>query len=474
MPRRVAITSLDATTLDILNVIRANADSQYRDLVPEVTKAEDVPRVGEVLYGYPALGNQFINALINRIAQVRVKSAEFNNKYAALKKGYLELGETVEEVFVSITKARAFRVDKAQAREFQRNLPDVKTAFHVMNYRAQYPITIQNEDLKLAFLSLSGVEDLIAKIVGAVNTAAEYDEFLLFKYLIIKAVSHGKMYPVGIDDTNLSNAAVEFRNYSNVLEFMSDEYNEAHVKTVTPKRDQYIFMDAKFNAQFDVNVLASAFNMDKADFMGRLMLIDKWDTFDNERFDEIRNESTAIEAVTPEELALMSDVKAVLIDSEWFQVYDELSRFSETYVASGLYWNYFYNVWKTVSSSPFSNAIVFVKAATVSALPATLTVECTDKSTAENATVVTLTPNLDNAQIVNGSWEFVQTEQATKDGVAVHKYGSYLFPANAKAQIIEVKMGGATYKGAANTSSDTTKQVAPTTAVGATFTLTKQ
>lgn len=474
MPRRVAITSLDASTLDILNVIRANADSQYRDLVPEVAKAEDVPKVGGVLYGYPALANQFVNALVNRIAQVRVKSAEFNNRYAALKKGYLEFGETVEEVFVSITKARAFNVEKAAAREFKRTLPDVKSAFHTMNWRVQYPITIQNEDLKMAFLSISGVEDLIAKIVGAVNTAAEYDEFLLFKYLIIKAVAHGKMKPVGVSADDLKDAAVKFRTYSNMLEFMSDEFNDAHVKTVTPKRDQYIFMDADFNAQFDVNVLASAFNMDKADFMGRLQLIDRWDTFDNDRFSEIRAESTGIEEVTGDELALMADVKAILVDGEWFQIYDELSRFSETYVASGLYWNYFYNVWKTVSSSPFSNAIVFAKAATITAAPATLTVECTDKSIGDNATVVTLTPDLDQAQIVDGRWQFVQTEQATMDGVAVHKYGTYMFPANGKAQVIELTMAGATYKGGTNTSSDTTKQVSPATAVGATFTLTKQ
>ena len=69
---------------------------------------------------------------------------------------------------------------------------------------------------------------------------------------------------------DLSTSAVAFRSASNILTFMSNEYNEANVKTNTPKDRQIIFMDAKFNAQYDVNVLASAFNMDKADFMGRL------------------------------------------------------------------------------------------------------------------------------------------------------------------------------------------------------------
>ena len=79
MPRRIAVNSLNASTVDIINTIRANASYEYQQLVPEITDAIEIPKVGEVLYGYPALANQFINALVNRIALVRVKSATFNN-----------------------------------------------------------------------------------------------------------------------------------------------------------------------------------------------------------------------------------------------------------------------------------------------------------------------------------------------------------------------------------------------------------
>ena len=256
MARRVAISNLNARTIDILNTIRANASYEYQSNVPEVTTEHDIPKVGEALYGYPALANQFLNALINRIARVKVKSAVFNNAYAELKKGYLEFGETVEEVFVGIAKAREFSAEKAEAREFKRTLPDVRSAFHTMNWRVQYPVTIQNEDLRMAFTSFGGVEDLIARIVDAVYTAAEYDEYLLFKYLIIKAVSHGKMYPVSFDAATMTNAAKKFRGYSNQLTFMSNKYNAAGVTTTTPKEDQYIFMDAQYNADYDVDVLA--------------------------------------------------------------------------------------------------------------------------------------------------------------------------------------------------------------------------
>lgn len=360
MPKRIAITNLNARTIDIMNTIRANASAQYQDTIPEVTTEHDLPQVGEYIVGYPAMANEFVTALLNRIAQVRVKSAVFNNAWAKFKKGLLEFGETVEEVFVQITKARAFRADKAASREFKRSIPDVKTAFHIMNYRVQYPATIQNEDLRRAFTSFDALDDFIARVISNLTTAAEYDEYLLFKYLVIRGVNEGAIKVETVTGNNQA-MATAFRAASNKLPFLSDKYNEAGVITNTPKEDQYILMDAAYNAKFDVDVLSAAFNMDKAEYMGKLELIDDFTTFDNERFEVIRQESDQIEAITDAELANMANIKAILIDQEWFQVYDNLMQMSENFVASGLYWNYYLNVWKTVSFSPFSNAIAFAQ-----------------------------------------------------------------------------------------------------------------
>lgn len=443
--RKIAISTLHASTSDILNTIRANASPEYQSKIPKVTQENDVVKVGQVLYGYPRLANEFISELVNRIAAVRIKSADFNNKYVKFKKGYLEFGDTVVDYFVQIAKAREFSPEKAEQREFKRTIPDVRAAFHIMNYKVQYPITIQQEDLRQAFTSYSGVEDMIAKIVNSVYTAAEYDEFLLFKYLLIKACAHGKMFPVGVDGSDMKNYAESFRGMSNTLEFMSSKYNEAGVHTTTKKKDQYIFMDANFNAKFDVNVLASAFNMDKADFMGKLTLIDNWTEFDNDRFSEIRAGSDCIEEVTAEELALMQNVKAILVDDEWFQVYDNLSSMSEDYVAAGLYWNYFYNIWKTVSSSPFSNVIVFVDdSATISYL-SSIKFTVADKSVNDVNTVFSLIPT-DTATLQYTNYNFVQTEDATENGIAIHKYGAVIMPnTETSGTTLEILINGKSY-----------------------------
>ena len=464
MPSRVAVSTLNASTIDILNTIRQNASLEYQNLVPKVTKATDIPKVGEVLFGYPAMANQFINALVSRIALVAVKSATFNNRFAFLKKGYLEYGETVEEIFVNIAKVQKFDVEKAEAQEFKRNIPDVRSAFHAINWKVKYPVTIEEETLRQAFLSLSGVQDMISRIVDSVYTAAEYDEYLLFKYVLIKAISHGHMSPVATKD--LTDAAKKFRAMSNRLEFMSSAYNAAGVFNSTPRNRQVIFMDADFNAEFDVDVLAGAFNMDKTDFLGRLVLVDDWKTFDNTRWADIRAESDGLEEVTNAELAIMANVKAVLMDGDYFQFYDNLARFAEKYVASGLYWNYFYHTWKTISVSPFANTVVFVDSSQDISVPESITAEVTDKSISEEGTVITLTAKVDGATAVVGNVTFNTPQAAVENGIAVHKYGVVIWPKSAIAQSVTLTLtaDGVEYTGTA---------LEATAEVGSTITFTK-
>lgn len=455
MAKLIANSTLNASTLDIMNVIRQNASYDYQQSVPEVTTVHDIPKVGEIIYGTPAFANQFINALVNRIAIVRAQSATFNNPYKILKKGYIEYGESIEDIFVGIVNAIDFNVEKAEDREFKRTLPDVRSAFHVMNWRVMYPVTIQDEDLRTAFLNAEGVQNLIGKIVDAIYTSAEYDEFLLFKYLLIKAISHGQVSAVKVDDTNLSDCAVEFRAISNTLTFMSNKYNNAGVKTNTPKSDQIIFMDARFNAQFDVNVLASAFNMEKADFMGRLFLIDDWSSFDNDRFAVIRNASDGLEEVTQAELNAMTEIKAVILDEKWFQVYDNNNKFTEKYVASGLYWNYFYHVWKTVSYSPFANAIIFTIASNITP-PDSFTATVTSVDISNGATVINIVPISSVTLRDVGGVEFVQADYFTQNGIAVEKYGSIIIPSSFEGTAINpvAKIGNISYNTGATSLED--------------------
>lgn len=468
MPSRVAYSTLNATTINILDVIRQNADAAYQKLVPEfdpktMTAQAYVTKVGQAICGYPAIANQFVSALVNRIAAVVVKSSLFNNPYKDLKKGFLEYGETVEEVFVEIAKVREFSAEKAARRENRRTLPEVRSAFHAINWQVQYPVTVQIQDLQRAFLSMDGVQEMITKIIDSVYRAAEYDEFLLFKYLIIKGVLSGKFKPVVIGQGTTASAK-SFRAVSNKLLFMSTEWNAARVHNISPRDDQYIFMDADYNAEFDVDVLSAAFHMEKADFMGHLKLIDSFSDFDNDRWKVLRDNGCGVELITPEELEAMKQVKAVIADREFFQFYDNLSMFTENQVTSGLYWNYNYNVWKTVSTSPFSNAVAFVTDSAQTALPATIAGEAVQVDRGDGSTVVVIQVALPSPTLI-GQINHVQTQEAVEAGIAVQRYGAYVFGKDGTSCTPQIDVQGTLYTAAT--------EVSTTTAAGTKFTFTK-
>ena len=143
----------------------------------------------------------------------------------------------------------------------------------------------------------------------------------------------------------------------------------------------------------------------------------------------------------------MADVKAVLVDENFFQVYDNKDQFTEKYVASGLYWNYFYHVWKTVSTSDFSNAVVFVLDSATLTAPETLEFIVTNTDTSDEAWTYAFKYNSADT-LADTRYQFVQSEFATKNSIAIQPYGAIIAPLD-KLSIslpLEIQMGGVTYK----------------------------
>ena len=384
MPVKPKIRTLTTSAADILNVIRNNASVDYRNYVPkaDANDVESIRTIGAIIMDYPALQNEFLNALVNRIGRVMLTSKMYSNPIAFFKKGVLEYGESIEEIFVNIAKVQEFNPEIAEQEVFKRVVPDVRAAFHIMNYQKFYKATVTQEQLKQAFLSWDGVTDLIARIVDSMYTGANYDEFLVMKYLLARHILDGRVYPVTVPTVTAENAKAiitTVKGVSNKLTFMNSEYNPAAVRTFTEKTDQYMIVNSVFDATMDVNVLASAFNMDKAEFLGHRVLIDGFGDLDVARLGEIFAGDPTYNEPSKEELAALNAIPAVIVDKDWFMVFDMLTQFTEQYNGQGLYWNYFYHVWKTFSVSPFANSVLFVpgtpSVTSVTVSPTTATVQ---------------------------------------------------------------------------------------------------
>lgn len=364
MPVKPKIKTLTNSSVDVLNVIRENATQNYREYVPKATKdAASIRQIGAVIMDFPALQNEFLNALVNRIGRVLITSKMYDNPWSMFKKGMLEFGETIEEIFVNMAKPHQFDPEVAESNLFKREIPDVRAAFHIMNYQKYYKATVSNDQLRQAFLSWEGITDLIAKIVDAMYTGANYDEFITMKYMLARHILDGHMYPVQIptvETANMKQIVSKIKGISNQYEFQSNQYNLAGIYTHTKKPDQYILINSAFDAEMDVEVLASAFNMSKADFMGQRVLVDSFGSLDTERLSELFVDDTTFKLPSSDELTALDAIPAILVDRDWFMIFDNFYNFTEQYNGEGLYWNYWYHVWKTFSVSPFSNNALFV------------------------------------------------------------------------------------------------------------------
>lgn len=354
--------TLTNVTENVLNAIRNQASNTYRDYVPIATAdAESIRQIGATIMDYPELQNEFVSALINRIALVVVTSKTYQNPWAVFKRGVLDFGESIEEIFVDIAKVETYDPADAENTLYKRYLPNIRSAFHVLNYEKFYPVTISDAELRKAFTSYAGVSDLIARIVNSLYSALNYDEYQTMKYMLARKILSGMVTPVAISNVTDAKTVVKaVKGIVNKMRFMSPDYNIAHVKTFSDPAEQYILLDTQFDADMDVDVLATAFNMDKAEFIGRRVLIDGFGNLDADRLAELFDNDPNYVALTSAEITALNTIPCAIVDRDFFMIYDNLLQFREDYNGKGLYWNEFLHAWKTFSLSPFANAAVAV------------------------------------------------------------------------------------------------------------------
>lgn len=361
MPSLPKFSVMNASSMEIVNAIRKSASAQYQQAVPLAnTDIQSLRDVGTAIMAYEPLQNEFLSTLFNRIGRVIVTSKTFYNPWQVFKKGQMEFGESIEEIFVNIANAQDFDPETAANQFMKREIPDVRSAFHVMNYQKFYKVTVSNQELRQAFLSWQGITDLIAKIVESMYTAHNYDEFLMMKYCLAQNIINGRVYLQTVPELtkeNITDIVTEVKKMSNNLTYLSDKYNEGGVYNHTPKNEQYIITTSDFDAMMDVNVLATAFNMEKAEFMGHRIQVDSFGELDTARLKSLLG--SAYVEISEENIENLKALPAVLVDKDFFMIFDNLYEFTEDYNGQGLYWQYWYHTWKTFSCSPFANACAF-------------------------------------------------------------------------------------------------------------------
>lgn len=292
------------------------------------------------LLEYPdSLGVEFMN-LATRIGRVIAHRNILTNKLAPFKMENMALGYTMEEYFVECAKEHAYDQADAENTLFKRELPDIKTAFYVVNRKSYYPATITDDDMRKYFVSWDGVNSLIARIVDSMYNGDNKDDYNYMKSALVTHYENGLMKIVKTSAVTDTDTAKELaRKITEYVSYLTEPTNEYNAMAVTKQNDYediYVILNGKSNSYLNIDWLAQTFQLEFAEFKAHVLVLPTLPS------------------------TKQGTIEALVVDSEIYRVFDQKYSVGVAYNAKGLYWNYFLHHWEGIATSRFANAIAFV------------------------------------------------------------------------------------------------------------------
>ena len=313
-----------ANMQNVINTIHAQASEQYQSRVPVATRT-NLSEVGGAIMSYQATENEFLNALVNKVAMTIVHNRIFKNPLSILKKGTVPLGRNIEEIYTNPATGEAF--DPSGSTLMNRAIPDTKAIYHAMNRQNKYKATITKAMLLQAFTSWEALEKLLNSIVNSIYSGDNLDEFLLMKNLFASAISGGKIKTINtglsaVNDPETAKTLVKsIKTVGKSMEFPSTAFNSYYdinkdtdaepVTTWTPQENQVLILRNDIAVDVDVELLAKAFNVSYTDLQQRTLTVDTFGDPDNK-------------------------CAAILCDEAWVQVRDHLQQMEQFHNGEGL------------------------------------------------------------------------------------------------------------------------------------------
>ena len=348
-----------------LNQIRETAidnNTLYAQYVEEILPSTDIGTWSAPILEVPKLMNEFIPELVQKIVYTQLEIRLYRNPLSVLEGDSIPLGSIGEEIFVNPIVGRRFNVDDF-AGLLAKYEADVKVQYHKVNSDIQYPVTITRAKSKDAFTSWTELNSFIEGITNALYNGAYIDRYNMTKDLVASAYD-GNNVQIEVVSAVTSEATAKamiekvramFLNFQtptskyNAWAKVGGYGNE--ILTFTPKEDIVMLIRNDILACVDVNVLASAFNMDKTTFMGNVIGVNDFDVWEYVK----QADGSTIRHKAYDGSAILG----ILCDKRWFRIKQQDFEMDEFYNPNNRTWQYYLNDVRMYSYSLFANAVVF-------------------------------------------------------------------------------------------------------------------
>ena len=385
------------TNAEILNTIRANASTEYQERVPEALGVGG--NVSNVFSQYPTMKNEFLTALTNKIARTLFYSKVFDNPLKALHKGMLPFRYSLEQIFVNMAESKGFWEHWDASGDEVKDLvgkqkPDIKLLYIERNFAYKYKTTISDQQLRTAFQDQNGLSRLVEQVVSSVYSKAYFDEFndmkrILTAHAQAKYLGYGsttgkieeqaltdKVLPKGKNEAVMvlgeyatqeaKGKAISkaIRTLAGKMAFPTDTYNSAGVKQWSERQQLIYITTPEEQAELDVEVLANAFHMDKADVNVRVIVVDELPSvfsIESAKATKLDQYGTVLSCpLTAARDNRTCKCRGILMDSDFIQAYDTLIESRTFDNGEGLYTNYFFHKQGIMSTCYFGQIVYLV------------------------------------------------------------------------------------------------------------------
>lgn len=341
-----------------LNQIRETSienGTLYHKQIDEILPTTDISALSTVLFDNETLMNEFLNVLVKRIIYTQIVNYKlFNNPLKFLEGEKMPLGAIGQEIFINPAKGRKFNVDDF-AGLLAKYESDVKVQYMHLNSDIQYPVTITRAKLKDAFVSWSNLESFVNGITQSLYNGAYIDRYNMTKGLVASAYNSNTVKIEVVDEPNTEALAKAFLTKARTMFLNFQEptadYNAwrqvggygRDVMTWTEPDDIVFLIRNDVGAYLDVNVLAQAFNIDKAQLLGRVKYVKDFTEYD----------------VQGNVVVDGSKIVAMISDKAWFRIKNQETTMDEFYNANNRTWQMYLNDVNMYQYSLFCNAVVF-------------------------------------------------------------------------------------------------------------------
>lgn len=398
-------------------------------------QGQSIAPIGKLIVSNQRYRNAFLN-IVNVIGLTVINDKRWRSPWDEFtEKGTMNVGQTVRELYVDIANVYDYNYYKDDEDHFLENVvPNVYEYMHELNYEKFYKTTTSDEEIAMAFTTEGGLLNLIEKVVASLYEGYEYDKYIVAKYLLCRRMLDGTMAVHTLTADTVRGKVAEMKSISDKMTFRKPNYNPAGVRSFSSFENQFFILTTDFDGSMSVDVLATSYFRNDAMLRSNMAIVDGFNDHDSARLSELLG--SAYQEFTEGELTALGTVPAVIVDRDFFQIYNYYydNRATEFFNPESLRTNHWLHTKKVVSSSPFAPCCIFT-----SLTPAVSAVSVSPSSAAVVAgQKLQFTATVTASGFANKAVTWSVDDDAATAKVEINEQGILYVPATASVESITV------------------------------------